>query len=121
MSFAVIVLSVSGDTVRQFMLKAHEIGYAQSGDYVFIDVELFQFSGEYWGDHHWRRHDQYDDQAKEAYESLLRIALYQPNTIQYQQFSAEVKARSWTDYGFNYTDEEVRKNIPMPGWRSRNY
>ncbi len=99
------------------MLMAHEIGYTQSGEYVFLDVELFQFRGDYWGNHHWRRHDQYDDQAKEAYESLLRIGLHEPNTTEYKQFSAEVKTRSWTEYGFNYADEEVRR-IHMPGWKS---
>ena len=40
--FAVIVLSVSGDMVRRFMLTALEMGYI-NGEYVFMDVELFSF------------------------------------------------------------------------------
>ena len=44
-SVAVIVLTVSGDTVRRFMLAAKELGYI-NGEYVFMDVELFPFKGE---------------------------------------------------------------------------
>ena len=40
-----IVLSVSGDSVRRFMLAAHDLGYT-NGEYVFLDVELFPFKGE---------------------------------------------------------------------------
>ena len=40
--FAVIVLSVSGDMVRGFMLTALEMGFI-NGEYVFMDVELFSF------------------------------------------------------------------------------
>ena len=40
-----IVLSVSGDSVRRFMLAALDLGYI-NGEYVFLDVELFPFKGE---------------------------------------------------------------------------
>ena len=40
--FAVIVLSVSGDMVRRFMLTALDMGFI-NGEYVFMDVELFSF------------------------------------------------------------------------------
>ena len=63
---SVIILSVNGDAVREFLLTAWDLGMIQSGEYVFMDVELFPFPGDYWGNHHWRRGDDKDDIAKYA-------------------------------------------------------
>ena len=38
---SVIVLSVNGRTVRDFMLVAESLGFI-NGEYVFVDVELFR-------------------------------------------------------------------------------
>ena len=40
----VIILSVAGNRIRDFMLTAHSMGFT-NGDYVFMDVELFKFEG----------------------------------------------------------------------------
>ena len=66
-----IVLVVPGDMLREFMLAAHSLGYPQSGEYVFMDVELFDFPGRYWGDHSWFRGNQDDEAAREVWDSLL--------------------------------------------------
>lgn len=39
----VVILSVRGQLVRKFMLAAHQLGMTK-GDYVFLDVEIFQVS-----------------------------------------------------------------------------
>ncbi len=101
-SIAVIVLSVPGESVRQFLLTAYDLGYPQSGEYVFLDVELFRFRGEYWGDHSWRRGDERDAQAREAYQALLRVALHMPHGQAYQRFAEDVKRLAYDTYGFDY-------------------
>ena len=40
-----VILSVSGDSIRRFMLAALDLGYI-NGEYVFMDVEMFPFHGE---------------------------------------------------------------------------
>ncbi|KAK7455318.1 hypothetical protein BaRGS_00039512, partial [Batillaria attramentaria] len=49
----VMLLILPGDILRLFMLAAHGLGFPQSGDYVFMDVQLFDFPGKYWGNHRW--------------------------------------------------------------------
>lgn len=39
----VVILSVRGQLVRKFMLAAHQLGMTK-GDWVFLDVEIFQVS-----------------------------------------------------------------------------
>lgn len=39
----VIILSVRGTLIRKFMLVAHSLGMTK-GEYVFLDVEIFQVS-----------------------------------------------------------------------------
>lgn len=84
------------------MLSAYDLGYPQSGEYVFVDVELFPFHSSYWGDHSWRRDDARDGDAKTAFQSILRIALVSHTGPNYESFANEVKRRSKQDYGFDY-------------------
>lgn len=43
MAITVVILSVRGRLVRKFMLAAHDLGMTR-GDYIFLDVEIFQVS-----------------------------------------------------------------------------
>ncbi|CAG2251920.1 unnamed protein product [Mytilus edulis] len=54
----VIVVSCSGDTFREFMLIAHQLGMT-TGEYVFIIISLFD-GDTYLGDFGWKRNDSYD-------------------------------------------------------------
>lgn len=98
----VIVISAHGDEVRKFLLVAYKLGYPQSGDYVFMDVELIYFPGDFYGDHSWYRGDVDDEKAREAYESLIRIGLYMPTGDLYTDFERKVKIRAKRDYNFDY-------------------
>lgn len=86
------------------MLSAYDLGYVQSGEYVFIDVELFPFNSSYWGDHSWRRGDERDSTARLAYEAVLRIALHEPSGSHFDSFAEEVKTRALKEYGFDYDE-----------------
>jgi hypothetical protein len=50
-------VSCSGDTFRQLMLTASQLGMT-TGDYVFIVISLFQ--GDSLGDFGWKRNDSLD-------------------------------------------------------------
>ena len=105
---AVIILIVPGDSVRQFMLDAYDLGLIQTGEYVFMDVWLFPFPGVYWGDHDWSRQDSRNQDAKIAFESLLRISLQVPTSDEWTNFTIDVKRIASTKYGFNFQNEEVQ-------------
>ncbi|XP_063399957.1 atrial natriuretic peptide receptor 1-like [Mytilus trossulus] len=103
----VILLIVPGDSLREFMLDAFDLGFIQSGEYVFMDVWLFPFPGQYWGNHDWLRNDLRDQEAKLAYESLFRISLQVPTSVEWTNFTNDVKLLALSKYGFNFTNEEV--------------
>ena len=107
----VIVISAAGDDVRRFLIAAHNLGYPQSGEYVFMDVEIIYFPGDYYGDHSWYRGDDDDEKAREAFESLIRISLYMPTGALYTDFERRVKINAKRDYDFDYDarGEEVNK------------
>nr|KAG5686052.1 hypothetical protein BaRGS_028430 [Batillaria attramentaria] len=103
----VLLLILPGDILRLFMLAAHGLGFPQSGDYVFMDVQLFDFPGKYWGNHRWWRGDDNDDHAREAYDALLRISLYQSEGEEWETFSRRVVNMSEEQYNFTFGSEEV--------------
>ncbi|XP_050297580.1 atrial natriuretic peptide receptor 1 isoform X1 [Anthonomus grandis grandis] len=99
----VVILSVRGTLVRKFMLAAHKLGMTK-GDWIFLDVEIFQ--GSYWGDHDWKAGDIDDYKARKAYEALLRVSLLQPTSDKFQEFADKVKERSLRDYNFTISEGE---------------
>lgn len=105
---AVIILILPGDTLRMFMLAAHGLGYPQSGDYVFLDVQLFAFPGSYWGDHDWRRDDDSDAAAREAYDAVLRLSLLLTEGDDWQTFADRVQNMSQDQFNFTFGSEQVR-------------
>lgn len=56
--FSVFIVSCSGDTFREMMLIASQLGMT-TGEYVFIIISLF--NGDSLGDFSWRRHDSLDE------------------------------------------------------------
>ncbi|CAL1543500.1 unnamed protein product, partial [Lymnaea stagnalis] len=103
----IIMLIVSGDHLRDFMITAYRMGYATSGDFVFMNVELFPFPGGYWGDNNWARNDSNDSIARVAFESLLRVALYLPFSVAWHNFTVRCRELSSQKYNFSYGSEEV--------------
>ncbi|XP_046567278.1 atrial natriuretic peptide receptor 1-like [Haliotis rubra] len=103
----VVVLIVPGDSLREFLLTAHSLGYTTNGEFVFMDVELFPFPGNYWGNHHWRRDDSRDPEAEEAFQSLLRISLKEPTSEAWKNFTCDVIRIASDDFNFTYGEEKV--------------
>ncbi|XP_071824872.1 atrial natriuretic peptide receptor 1-like isoform X3 [Apostichopus japonicus] len=96
-SFArVIIVALRGEQVREIMIEAHKMGLT-NGDYVFISIEPFRNSY-YFGNQEWKQEDEYDNIAKEAYESLLTIRLFEPNTKEYFDFQDELRRREQEIY-----------------------
>lgn len=99
----VVILSVRGVLVRKFMLAAHSLGMT-NGEWIFLDVEIFQSS--YWGDHDWEMNDPDDIKARKAYESLLRVSLLQPTSPKFNLFSEKVRKRALNDYNYTFSEGE---------------
>uniref|UniRef100_A0A2A4JEQ7 guanylate cyclase n=1 Tax=Heliothis virescens TaxID=7102 RepID=A0A2A4JEQ7_HELVI len=99
----VVILSVRGSLVREFLLAAHALGMTR-GDWAFLDVEIFQ--GGYWGETGWAADDDRDTAARAAYEALLRVSLKLPTGDRFDEFADAVRARAKQHYNYSFSDGE---------------
>ncbi|XP_078335729.1 atrial natriuretic peptide receptor 1-like [Crassostrea virginica] len=106
MTSKIIVLAVRGESLRKLMIHAHEMGLIQE-NYIFICVYYYPHKNTF-GDISWKQNDADDEKAKKAYESILFISYFTPNTIEYRNFTRRVKEKSQELFNYTYqTDEEV--------------
>ncbi|CAD7092893.1 unnamed protein product [Hermetia illucens] len=102
----IIIMCASPKSIRQIMLVAEELKMIDSGEYVFINIELFskisQTETQPWYDEHDTETN--NKRAKKAYTALLTITGKQPVDKEYLEFSEEVKSMAASKY--NYTFEE---------------
>ncbi|XP_072942663.1 atrial natriuretic peptide receptor 1 [Epargyreus clarus] len=99
----VVILSVRGSLVREFLLAAHALGMTR-GDWAFLDVEIFQ--GGYWGETGWAAGDDRDIAARAAYEALLRVSLKLPTGDRFDEFADTVRAGAKQHYNYTFSDGE---------------
>ncbi|CAF4914628.1 unnamed protein product [Pieris macdunnoughi] len=99
----VVILSVRGSLVREFLLAAHSLGMTR-GEWAFLDVEIFQ--GGYWGETGWAAGDERDAAARAAYEALLRVSLKLPTGDRFDEFADTVRNRAKLHYNYTFSDGE---------------
>ena len=92
------------------MLAAHELGMT-NGEYAFFNI--FLFDSNYFGDVSWKRGDEYDQDAKEAYRSLMTFTLRKPDTPKFATFAKKVKEQALANYNFSFDalNEEVNNSL----------
>ncbi|XP_038855830.1 atrial natriuretic peptide receptor 1 [Salvelinus namaycush] len=100
----IIVISAHGEVVRDFLVEAHRRGLT-TGDYVFFCFEPYRLE-EMFGNFDWKRGDEDDSVAKQAYQALFLLSLYKPNDQRYWNFSNDVIRRSREDFGYVYAPNE---------------
>ncbi|GFO01839.1 guanylate cyclase [Plakobranchus ocellatus] len=108
----VIVLCASPDSVREIMIKAHELNF-DNGEYVFFNIDLF--SSQNTTSQPWYRADdteQRNADARVAYESLMTVTLRKPTGAEYRKFSEDVKERAAQMYeNFTFGEQEVNSFV----------
>ncbi|XP_041481819.1 atrial natriuretic peptide receptor 1-like [Lytechinus variegatus] len=100
----IIIVSGPGELVREAMLHAFDMGLVD-GEYAFVSIEPFSNTLVF-GDDNWKQNDGRDDDAKKAYEALLTVRLYEPQTDEYRAFQTELERRELRDYNWTRPDPE---------------
>ncbi|XP_071098571.1 atrial natriuretic peptide receptor 1-like [Haliotis cracherodii] len=110
--FAVIVLCASPESVRNIMIKAHELNF-DNGEYVFFNIDLFSSKNQ--SARPWYREDDSEERnakARKAFEAVMTVTLRKPDSPEYHNFSEEVKRRASLMYkNFTYGEEEVNSFV----------
>lgn len=84
----VVIMCAGADRIREIMLAAHR-QQLTNGSYMFFNVDLFNASS--YGNGSWRREDEFDDQARQAYASLNTVTLLKTIKPEYENFSVEMR------------------------------
>ncbi|XP_050396920.1 atrial natriuretic peptide receptor 1 isoform X2 [Patella vulgata] len=110
--YSVVVLCASPNSVREIMIKAHELNF-DNGEYVFFNIDLFSSKNE--SQTPWYRADdsqERNEAARKSYESLMTVTLRKPTSPEYKIFSEEVKRKAKELYpNFTYGEEEVNSFV----------
>lgn len=84
----VVIMCMGADEIREIMLAAHR-RHLTNGNHMFFNIDLFNASS--YGDGSWKRGDEYDNEAKQAYASLNTVTLLRTVKPEYENFSMEMK------------------------------
>ncbi|GAU91487.1 hypothetical protein RvY_03727 [Ramazzottius varieornatus] len=105
----IIVLCASRRSVRNLLLTADSLGMLESGDCVFIYVELTGGTSNSNEKIWFNELDtaENNSRARKAFESVLMLRPRTPYSDQYRHFSQEVAHLAVREYGFPQQDDEV--------------
>ncbi|OQV25922.1 Atrial natriuretic peptide receptor 1 [Hypsibius exemplaris] len=105
----VIVLCAPTKSVRRLLLAAESLGMIDSGEYVFLNIELSARSEKANHNIWWDETDSAENntKSKKAFESVLTIRPRTPDSQQYRQFSDQVRNLSVNEFGPDFGVEYV--------------
>uniref|UniRef100_A0A3B4FGH8 Natriuretic peptide receptor 3 n=1 Tax=Pundamilia nyererei TaxID=303518 RepID=A0A3B4FGH8_9CICH len=85
---AVVIMCMGAEKIREIMLAAHK-RQMTTGKCIFFNVELFNASS--YGNGSWKRGDEYDNDARQAYAALNTVTLLRTVKPEFENFSIEMK------------------------------
>lgn len=87
----VVIMCMAADQIRELMLAAHR-RQLTGGAYMFFNVELFNASS--YGNGSWRRGDEHDSEARQAFASLNTVTLLKTLKPEFESFAIEMSKSS---------------------------
>ncbi|KAI8046866.1 atrial natriuretic peptide receptor 1 isoform X2 [Drosophila gunungcola] len=108
MQTRIVIMCADPQSIRQIMLTAEELNMIDSGEYVFINIELFSrvqyLTSQPWYDNN--DTDLNNERAQKAYTAMLTVTPKQPNDNEYTRVSNEIKAIAAEKYNYTFSDNE---------------
>ncbi|XP_038159583.1 atrial natriuretic peptide receptor 3 [Cyprinodon tularosa] len=108
----VVIMCAGANRIREIMLAAHR-RQLTNGSNMFFNVDLFNASS--YGNGSWRRGDEFDDEARQAYASLNTVTLLRTVKPEYENFSMEMQ-RSTEELGLYGCDDCGNVNMFVEGF-----
>ncbi|KNC29816.1 hypothetical protein FF38_01511 [Lucilia cuprina] len=104
----IVIMCADPQSIRQIMLTAEELNMIDSGEYVFINIELFSrvphLTSQPWYDKNDTKENNL--RARKAYTAMLTVTPKQPNDDEYTRVSNEIKAIAAAKYNYTFQDDE---------------
>ncbi|XP_037942994.1 atrial natriuretic peptide receptor 3-like [Teleopsis dalmanni] len=88
----IVIMCADPQSIRQIMLTAEELKMIDSGEYVFINIELFSRSPNITSQPWFDKNDtaENNERARKAYTAMLTVTPKQPSGSEYTRVSEEV-------------------------------
>ncbi|XP_055849222.1 atrial natriuretic peptide receptor 1 isoform X2 [Episyrphus balteatus] len=105
---SIVIMCADPKSIRQILLTADELNMIDSGEYVFINIELFSrvphvFSQPWFDENDT---DENNARARKAYTALLTVTPKQPDNEDYIRVSNEIKSIAAAKYNYTFRDNE---------------
>ncbi|XP_030572074.1 atrial natriuretic peptide receptor 1 [Drosophila novamexicana] len=104
----IVIMCADPQSIRQIMLTAEELNMIDSGEYVFINIELFSrvpyMTSLPWYDKNDTEFN--NERAKKAYTAMLTVTPKQPNDDAYTKVSNEIKDIASAKYNYTFSENE---------------
>nr|AEL97641.1 guanylyl cyclase receptor [Bactrocera dorsalis] len=104
----IVIMCAEPENIRRIMLTAEELNMVDSGEYVFINIEMFSHASHI----AWRPwYDKNDTQennerARKAYTAILTLTPKQPDDEAYTTVSNKIKTIATEKYNYTFQENE---------------
>ncbi|XP_061389201.1 atrial natriuretic peptide receptor 1, partial [Musca vetustissima] len=104
----IVIMCADPHNIRQIMLTAEELNMIDSGEYVFINIELFSRSPYLTSQPWYDKNDtaENNERARKAYTAMLTVTPKQPDDEEYTKVSDEIKSIAKAKYNYTFHDNE---------------
>ncbi|XP_058979391.1 atrial natriuretic peptide receptor 1 isoform X1 [Musca domestica] len=104
----IVIMCADPQSIRQIMLTAEELNMIDSGEYVFINIELFSRSPDLTSKPWYDKNDtvENNERARKAYTAMLTVTPKQPDDEEYTKVSDKIKAIAEAKYNYTFHDNE---------------
>lgn len=92
--------------VRLFLIACYDLGFVDTGEYVFMYAELFE--DEYWGLFHWNKSEPDDYKVRKAQEAVFKFGLKLEKSKKFDVFAETVKKRAALEFNYDFNNKHVR-------------
>ncbi|XP_036328635.1 atrial natriuretic peptide receptor 1 [Rhagoletis pomonella] len=104
----VVIMCAEPENIRRIMLTAEELNMVDSGEYVFINIEMFSRASHLTWKPWYDKNDteENNERAHKAYTAILTLTPKQPNDEDYTKVSNKIKTIAAEKYNYTFQENE---------------
>ncbi|XP_054081136.1 atrial natriuretic peptide receptor 1 isoform X1 [Zeugodacus cucurbitae] len=104
----IVIMCADPENIRRIMLTAEELNMVDSGEYIFINIEMFSHASHNawkpWYDKNDTKEN--NERAKKAYTAILNLTPKQPDDEAYTRVSNKIKTIATKKYNYTFQENE---------------
>ncbi|XP_050335599.1 atrial natriuretic peptide receptor 1 isoform X2 [Bactrocera neohumeralis] len=104
----IVIMCAEPENIRRIMLTAEELNMVDSGEYVFINIEMFSHASHIAWRPWYDKNDttENNERARKAYTAILTLTPKQPDDEAYTTVSNKIKTIATEKYNYTFQENE---------------